>query len=408
MLNAIVIIGAGLCGGRAALALRERGFAGSITLIGDEAGLPYERPPLSKQGLAEAMEPTLIATHETYLDAGIELVAGAAVKRLDRGARQVILDEGRAIAYDRLLLATGAHARPLPNSGHLTRLHTLRTHADAVNIRQRIGADRRLIVIGGGFIGLEVAAAARQRGTSVTVIEGLPRLMARAVPEHIAAIFAQRHREEGVEFIFNATIASIVETDDEITVTLADGRQVSGDALVTGIGALPNTGLAEESGLAVENGIVVDDYLQTSDATILAAGDCCSFPLQIYGGRRVRLESWRSAQNQGVLAAANLLGQQVKLADIPWFWSDQYDLTLQIVGLPDMGTTTVRRDIDADTFILFHLDADNRLVAASGVGRGNAVGRDIKLAEMLIAARAHPDMVALASSATRLKSLLAA
>jgi 3-phenylpropionate/trans-cinnamate dioxygenase ferredoxin reductase component len=408
MPQTIVIIGAGLCGGRAALALRDRGFTGRITLVGDEAIGPYERPPLSKQTLLEDMEPKLVVAHAAYAEAGIELITGVPASSIDRQGRNVVLADGRALPYDRLLLATGASARTLAGPAPLRRLSTLRTHADALSIREKIGAGRHLIVIGGGFIGLELAATARQCGTMVTVIEGLPRLMARAVPAEIAAIVEQRHRDEGVDIILGATVASISEDEAEITVTLADGRQIVGDLAVAGIGAAPNTKLAEAAGLAIENGIAVDRHLTTSDPDIFAAGDCCSFPLAVYGERRVRLESWRSAQDQGVLAAANLLGEPQPITDVPWFWSDQYDLTLQIAGLADGAATTVRREIDAETLMLFHLDHDGRLLAASGIGRGNAVARDIRLAEMLIAANSRPSAEALASPTTRLKSLLAA
>jgi 3-phenylpropionate/trans-cinnamate dioxygenase ferredoxin reductase subunit len=178
--------------------------------------------------------------------------------------------------------------------------------------------------------------------------------------------------------------------------------------LIIGIGAVPVVGLARAAGLTIENGIAVDDQLRTSDANIYAAGDCCSFPLRIYGGRRVRLESWRSAQEQGVLAARNMLGAGECASAVPWFWSDQYDLTLQIAGLPDEGEHTVRRDLSGNAFILFHLDARGRVVAASGIGQGNAVARDIRLAEMLISKRATPDPAALAQAQFKLKSLLAA
>lgn len=404
----IVIIGAGLCGGRAALTLREKGFLGRVTLIGDERELPYDRPPLSKQVLLGAKELTLIAAREAYQGAGIELIEGMAAARIDRDMQQLILVDGMALAYDRLLLATGARPRSLPNTQHLTRLITLRTYADALAIRERLGACRRLIVIGGGFIGLEVAASARQQRTSVLVVEGLPRLMARVVPQEIASVVEARHRAEGVEFVLNATVSEIAEDEAGITVTLADGSRWTGDLVLAGVGAVPNTRLAEECGLVVNNGIAVDAYLATSDPDIFAAGDCCSFPSAIYGNVRLRLESWRSAQDQGILVASNLLGGSKPFVDVPWFWSDQYDLTLQIAGLAASATATVRRDLGEDAFLLFHLDADGHLVAASGIGRGNSVGRDIRLAEMLITARARPDRSALASSSIKLKSLLAA
>ena len=204
-------------------------------------------------------------------------------------------------------------------------------------------------------------------------------------------------------------IAAIEDTATGVVVTLADGTAVEADLAVIGIGAVPNTELAEAAGLAIENGISVDDHLRTSDPDILAAGDCCSFPLALYGGRRLRLEAWRNAQEQGTLAANNMLG--IELAPhvaVPWFWSDQYDLGLQIAGLADDATQTVRRDLGGGALILFHLASDGRLLAASGIGPRNSIARDIRLAEMLIARRAHPPREKLAAPEEKLKSLLAA
>jgi 3-phenylpropionate/trans-cinnamate dioxygenase ferredoxin reductase subunit len=404
----IVIIGAGLCGGRAALTLREKGFAGDITLIGDEPLAPYDRPPLSKQTPNEGIALNLVAGVEIYTDARIRLMTGISVCRIDRAEHRVILEDGRDLAYDKLLISTGARARTFGASGQFQHLLTLRTHADASAIRERIGPGRRLVVIGGGFIGLELAASARQCGAEVTVIEGLPRLMARAVPAEIASVVAARHRQAGVEILLDSKMFDIVEDEKTITVNLANGRCITANVAVAGVGAVPNIALAEDAGLAIDNGIAVDSFLATSDPDIFAAGDCCSFPLSMDGGRRVRLESWRSAQNQGILAASNLMGAKEPMTDVPWFWSDQYDLTLQIAGLAGDATMTIRRQLDADTFILFHLDRDGRLIAASGIGKGNAVARDIRLAEMLIAARAHPNIDALSAPEIRLKTLLSA
>jgi 3-phenylpropionate/trans-cinnamate dioxygenase ferredoxin reductase subunit len=408
MSERIVIVGAGLCGARAALSLRERGFPGDITLIGDEIHAPYDRPPLSKQALLDEPDPRPIATVEALAGAVITHMRGMRVTGIDRAHRCVILGDGKSISYDKLLLATGSRPRMLPGLNPYPRLLTLRTHDDAVAIRERLVPGARMVVVGGGFIGLELAATARRRGVAVTVIEGLSRLMARAVPAEIAAIMEARHREEGVKILFDNAVASISENDDEIHIALQDGRVIAGDFAVVGIGAIPNDELAAQAGLLVDNGVAVDRFLKTSDPAIFAAGDCCSFLAAVYGDRRVRLESWRSAQDQGVLAAGNLLGAADPCVGVPWSWSDQYDLTLQVAGLALTATKNVRRDLGDGAFVIFHLDDEGRLVAASGVGPGNAVGRDIRLAEMLIAARAMPDVEALGSSSVKLKSLLAA
>lgn len=408
-MDSIVIVGAGECGARAAFALREKGYAGKITLIGAETHLPYERPPLSKEGLKENAKPKYVADADTYTAAGIEVLMDTLVMAIDRHAKRIELVDGGSISYDQLLLATGARARMLPgtDSGS-ARILTLRTHADAETIRRELMLGRKLAIIGGGFIGLELAATARRLGAEVVLLEGLPRILSRGVPEEIAAILAERHRAEGVAIRCDTKIERINPDDQSACITLVGGETVHADLVVIGIGAVPNTELAEAAGLSIENGIAVDAMLRTSDPNIYAAGDCCSFPIGHYSDRRVRLEAWRNAQDQGTLVAGNLLGAGEATASVPWFWSDQYDLTLQIAGLADGASKTVRRDLADDAFILFHLDDTGRLLAASGIGRGNAVARDIRLAEMLIAAGKRPDSQALVSPEIKLKALLAA
>lgn len=408
-MTSIVIIGAGECGGRTALQLRERGFDGAITLVGAETLAPYERPPLSKDGLLSDNKPRFIAGADDYAGLGIDLRIGATARRIDRTRKTVLLDDGNEVAYDRLLLATGARARTLPGlPATAAGIHTLRSHADAVRLRPCLKEQTSIAIVGGGFIGLELAAAARTCGMTVTLIEGLPRILSRGVPAEIAMTVADRHRAAGVDLRCNAGIASIETSDHAVTIAMKDGSTVVADIAVIGIGSVPNTEIAAEAGLAVDNGITVDRHLRTSDPDILAAGDCCSFPLALHGGRHVRLESWRSAQEHAVLAAANLTGAQETLNTIPWFWSDQYELTLQVAGLPSGTGRSIRRDLGAGAFIIFELDDNGRLLAASGIGTGNAVARDIRLAEMLIAAGRTVDPEALAAPDTKLKSLLAA
>lgn len=411
MAAGIVIVGGGECGGRAAFALREAGCGGALTLIGAERHLPYERPPLSKEALAgEAVAPPkTIFDEDRFAAAGVRHLAGMAAVAIDRGAKRVALSDGTALAYERLLLATGAAPRRLNLPGaEDPRVMTLRTHDDAAAIGAALRPGTRLAVIGGGFIGLELAAAARKREAAVTVVEALPRVLARAVPEAIAAVVAARHEAAGVRILSGAGVTGFRRGDGGLAVELASGERLDADLAVVGIGAVPVTDLAASAGLAIDNGIAVDATLRTSDPAIFAAGDCCSFPHPLYGGRRIRLESWRNALDQAALAARNLLGAEETVSAVPWFWSDQHDLTLQIAGLPDEGAETVRRDLGDGAFLLFHLAGDGRLVGASGVGPGNAVARDIRLAEMLIAKAARPDPAALASPAIRLKALLAA
>jgi len=390
------------------MALREEGFDGDVTLIGAETHLPYERPPLSKQGmLADVFAAKPIATAERLAEAEVAFRSGVHIAAIDRAAKRLQGVDGTALPYDKLLLATGASPRRLPGIDG-ERIAYLRTLDDARRLRDELMPGRRLAIVGGGFIGLELAAGARARGAEVTVIEALPRLLSRAVPETIAAQIQARHQIEGVNLIFGDGIAAIESHGSGALVRLSSGRRVEADLVLVGIGAVPDVALAVVAGLTVDNGIAVDRHLATSDSDILAAGDCCSFPLDLYGGRRVRLESWRNAQEQGTLAARNMLGAGAAIANVPWFWSDQYELTLQIAGLSDEGSNVVRRDLGAGATILFHLAADGRLVAASGIGIGGAVAQDIRLAEMLIARRASPAVPDLTDPSVKLKSLLAA
>ncbi|WP_295805788.1 FAD-dependent oxidoreductase [uncultured Nitratireductor sp.] len=375
-MNGMVIIGAGECGVRAAFTLREAGYQGAVTLIGEEPHLPYERPPLSKN---TASAPKPIAEEEHYAEAGIELRRGLRIAGIEPATRQVVVDGGEKLSYDKLLIATGARARVFAG---LECAQTLRTLEDAQTILTVLKSSRRIAVIGGGFIGLELAATARALGTQVTVLEAADRLMARIVPIEIAAVFEKRHRAEGVRFIF---CAQVLQAGPD-GVVLTDGRHIDADIVIAGVGALPETRLAEEAGLAVNNGIVVDNRFATQNPHIFAAGDCCNFPFR---GQRVRLESWRASQDQGAHAAHAMLGAQNAFSTTPWFWSDQYDLGLQIAGLPDLARPFIHRDLGDGAFVLFQTDERGCLFSASGVGSGNAVARHISIAEKLIE-RAQP------------------
>jgi 3-phenylpropionate/trans-cinnamate dioxygenase ferredoxin reductase subunit len=404
----MMIVGAGECGARAALTLREQAYGGPVTLIGAERHHPYERPPLSKalEPGCDGLKLKTIASRESLARIGVTLLAPAEVVAIARAERRVRLADGASIAYDKLLLATGATPRPLPIAAGLDHCVTLRTFDDALTIRSRLSAGRRLAIIGGGFIGLELAAIASALGVEVTVLEVQARILQRGVPAEIAAILHKKHADHGVRILCGQAVASMTETAGGVAIRLADSGLVESDLVVVGIGARPNVELAEAAGLAIDNGIAVDERLRTSDPHIFAAGDCCSFPLALYGGRRVRLEAWRNALQQGALAALNMLGRDEAHSAVPWFWSDQYDLGLQVAGLVDETVEMVRRDTDDGGVLLFHLAADGRLIAASGIGPGASIGRDFKLAEMLIARRARPPREALQSPEVKLKQLL--
>lgn len=394
-----MIVGAGECGTRAAFALRDAGYTGKVVLIGREPHKPYERPPLSKPSIGEVV-PKLIAGDDRLAAADITLVLGDNVTAIDKDARSVTLASGRTVSYSRLLLATGTKPRALPVAGGGNAL-TFRTLDDARAIFGVAETAQRAVLIGAGLIGLELASALRARGMEVTVIEVADRAMGRAVPQELADAIVAKHREMGVVFHFGTGIDKI----EPAAVTLADGQRITGNLIVAAIGVVPDTALAEAAGLDVANGIKTDDRLRTSAPDIFAAGDCASV-LHSFYGQHMRFESWRNAQDQGEVVARNMVGENTAFTRIPWFWSDQYDLGLQIAGLPDPAHRTVARQLNDDARILFHLADDDRLMAASGLGPGNSVAKDIRLAEMLIEKQLSPDPDALADPSVNLKKLL--
>lgn len=399
----MVIIGAGKAGARAVVSLREHGWKGAVTLIGEEAHAPYDRPPLSKSAMTavEEPKPVFLLDEELLSSLDVTFIAGAVATFIDRTAKTVLLADRRRIPYQKLLIATGARARRLTLPG-AERVLMLRDFHELVALRAACQPGRNVAIIGGGVIGLELAASASQRGCAVTVIESQPRILLRGVTEAIATSIAERHAAAGVVILTGAGVAHI--EDDAIL--LADRRRIPADIVIAGIGATPAIALAEAAGLAIDNGIACDGEMRSSDPDIYAAGDCCSFPHGLYGDRRMRLEAWRAAQDQAAVAAENMLGGHRRFDAVPWFWSDQYDLNLQIAGFPSDGTASCIRLLKDGAFIEFHLDEAGRLVGASGLGRGNIIARDIRLAEMLIAKGAAPDPAALADPDVALRGML--
>ncbi|MGL3104718.1 NAD(P)/FAD-dependent oxidoreductase [Bradyrhizobium sp. BR 1432] len=406
--STIVIVGAGEAGTAAAVALREGGWRGIVVLIGNETMLPYERPPLSKAILIDeaSHEPKLIVTSQRLAELKIDYLQGNEVASIDRGNKLVALSNGSRIPYHRLLLATGARPRKLSVPiAEGARVATLRTYDDAMRIRQVTGQGCDVVVIGGGFIGLEVAASAVSRGASVTVLEAGPRLLTRSVPASMAELIRAKHERSGVRIETGAIVERIGISEGRTKVVIADGRSHVADLVIVGVGATPNVELAQAAGLAVDNGIVLDETLATSDPDVFAAGDCCSFPHRLYD-KRVRLEAWRNAQRQGAAAAANMLGENRPYQDVPWFWSDQYDETLQIVGICPEGGIPVTRHLGARGQILFYLATGGRLVAACGFGSLGPVAREIRFAEIMIGRRLSPKAEALADPEMNIKKLL--
>ncbi len=395
----MVIVGAGECGTRAAFALRENGWAGEIVLLGDEAGLPYERPPLSKPGPG-GVERRDICDADALLNQRVDHRAAVSVTGLDRERKTLLLGNGQSLRYGKLLLATGACPRPLSCPGHEHAI-ALRTQADAQALFPRVRPGGHAVLVGAGLIGMELASTLRQAGMKVTVLEAGERALGRGVPVPLADRLLARHRAEGVEFRFQAGIDRI-EPD---AVLLKDGSRLPADLVLAAIGVLPNTWLAGQAGLEVDNGIVVDERLTTSDPDILAAGDCARFPDAMSGGL-VRLESWQNARDQGEHAARVMLGEAAAFSAMPWFWSDQYELGLQVAGWPVASQPWLMRETDGQSELCFQLDGNQRLLAVGGLGPGNSVARDIKLAQMLMVKGARCDEAVLRDPAIPLKSLL--
>jgi 3-phenylpropionate/trans-cinnamate dioxygenase ferredoxin reductase subunit len=332
----VIIVGGGQAGFQAASSLRDEGFAGRILLLGDEPHLPYPRPPLSKASLESAAQgPALSLRPQKFFDDKmVEVRPKERVEAIDRANGFVGLQSGEAIAYDHLILATGTRNRLLSISGaDLDGIAYLRTLADAEALRARLEQCKNLVVIGAGFIGLEVAAVARKRGIKTTVLDIAPRAMGRAVSSRMSDYFHDLHTRNGATLRMNVGIASICGDKGRVTgIEFGNGEQLAADLVLVGIGVVPNVELAAAAGLSVNNGIVVDEFMTTSDPNISAIGDCAAFPFGA-AGNLVRLESVQNATDQGRAVAAKLAGRPVRYASVPWFWSDQGDVKLQIVGL---------------------------------------------------------------------------
>jgi 3-phenylpropionate/trans-cinnamate dioxygenase ferredoxin reductase component len=367
--ESIVIVGAGHSGGKAAQALRRHGFGGKIALVGNEAHPPYDRPPLSKAVLLgkKPTEACIFKPVKWYEENGIDLVLARTVERIDRREKWVLLDDGHKLPYDRLLLATGARPRELEvPGGHLDGVSQLRTTLDAIRILPWLRRGRQLVVIGAGFIGLEVAAAASELGCAVTVLEAASSALTRSLPGRIARLLIETHKKHGVDVRFGAKVESVEGNGKVSAIALTNGEVLPCDAVIYGIGVVPNTALAEEAGLAVRNGIFVGPDLRTSDDDIFACGDASAFWSPLYG-REIRLESWKNAEDQAEIAARGLMGEAVFYNRVPWFWSNQYDVSLQVAGMPTFGTRLVERPVAGGT-LFFSLSDDGVLVGVSAMG----------------------------------------
>jgi len=391
MPESIVIAGAGHASGQAIASLRQKGYSGNITLIGEESWVPYQRPPLSKKYLAgELSEERLFFKPERYYpEHGVSLRLSKRVTDIDRDARHVQLEGGETIGYDQLLLTLGSHVRRIKVPGsNLAGIHYLRTIDDVRAMQTDFGPGKRLIVVGGGYIGLEVAAVAASMDMRVTVLEAEDRAMKRVTAPEVSDFFHELHTTAGVDLRFGASVEYFEGQDRVAEVVCADDQRFEADVVLVGIGILPRMDIAVEAGLECDDGILVNEFCETSDPAIFAAGDCTRHPNSILG-RQLRLESVHNALEQAKTAATSMCGERVAYAQVPWFWSDQYDVKLQIVGLSQGYNHLVLRGEPAEkSFAAFYLDGD-LLLAVDAINSP----REFMLAKKLIAggARFEPE-----------------
>ncbi len=403
MQNTVVIAGAGHAAGQTIVSLRQGGFAGRIVLVGEEPYLPYQRPPLSKKFLAGEVDVSrlLLRQEKFYEDHAVDVLLSTRVTCIEPALRTATLSTGDRLGYDKLVLATGSRVREvsLPGS-RLPGVHYLRTIQDVDRIRDHFHPGASLVIIGAGYIGLEVAAVAVTHGLKVTVVELANQVMARVEAPLLSEFMTRVHQEAGVEIRCNTGVHSFAGDTRLRGVVGSDGVEIPADLAIVGIGILPNVELAAEAGIVCDNGIAVDEYCRTSDPDVLAVGDCTNHPNPLLG-RRLRLESVHNAQEQAKTAAGTILGRLEPYAQIPWFWSDQYDLKLQIVGITSRSEQAViRGDPESRSFALFFLD-DGRLTSVYAVNHP----REFMLSKKLIALNARPDPALLRDTTVPFKEI---
>lgn len=405
MKQQIIIIGGGQAGSQAAVSLRQAGFDGSVTIFGAEASSPYQRPPLSKAFLkGETPEERLyLRPAKFYEDHDIELRLSERVVEIDRQDKLITTEKGDRHVYDKLLIATGAPPRRLDVSGaQLQNIFYLRTMTDSVALRTMLTSKGRVVIVGAGYIGLEVAAVTRKAGLDVVVLEMADRVLARVASEPVSDFYQRLHRDAGVDLRLGASLKRFVGSEGKLAgAELSTGEVIDCTAALIGVGASPATELAQAAGLEVNNGVVVDEYARTSDESIWAAGDCTNFPSPRYG-RRMRLESVPNAIEQAKTAAANMIGGDEIYEALPWFWSDQYDVKLQTVGLMQgYEEMIVRGDPDDRRFSVWYLK-QGKVLAVDCLNDGAA----FMIAKKIIGSDKVVDVARLSRADTDLKSLL--
>lgn len=402
MTTGVLVVGAGHAGAAVAVQLRQAGYSGAIMLVNDEARLPYERPPLSKFCLLDPAqaEAPLLRPGGFWAEARIELASGVAVAALNPPERKATLSDGRTVSFDWCVLATGGRARALTCPGaDLPGSHVLRSHADMERLREHLAAARTAAVIGGGYVGLEVAASARGLGKSVTVIEAQPRVLSRVTSAPVSRFFENVHRRHGVTFHLGHAVSALAGHDRIEAVMLDDGTEIAADAVVIGIGIDAETALAEAAGIACHGGVVVDAQFRSSAPRILAIGDCARHPNDFAGGMW-RLESVQHAQNSAAVAALTIMGETRVYQDVPTFWSEQYDLRLQSAGIArDADDFVVRGDLEQGPFSIIYL-REGRMIAVDCVNNS----REFMAARKLIGTRASLDRALVSDASVSLRA----
>ena len=403
-MNNVVIIGASHAAVDVIAHLRRNGWTDKITLIGDEQEPPYHRPPLSKAYFNNQLEAERLAlrAESFYQENAVDLVLGRTVESLDRAAQQLVLDDGQTMAYSHLVIATGTRARQLPVAGaDLPQIHTLRTKSDVDAIKSQLQANSKLLIVGAGYIGLEVAASAVKQGIHVTVLETMERVLARVTGQVVSEFYQELHAQQGVDIRLGASLLEFTGDSSAAQAVLDDATVLDFDCAIVGIGVVPNTELAADAGLPCDNGIVVDEFTRTADPYIYAVGDCSNHPSFIYD-RQIRLESVPNAVGQAKTAALAICGKAVAYDQVPWFWSDQYDVKLQTVGLCQGHDQVIVRGEPAEhKFAVFYLQK-GRLLAVDALNSP----AEFMVAKKLVAAKASPDPQQLADVTISIKDLL--
>ena len=397
----MVIIGCGQAGGQAAASLRQEKYEGPITMIGQEPYIPYQRPPLSKQYLSGEQEKEKLSLRQEsfYSEKEINLMLETSVLSLDPHKKDLQLEKGETVTYDKLLIATGGRPRKLEVDGHtLKGIHYLRNIDDVDAIKTQMSTSQNLVIVGGGYIGLEVASVAIKKGLTVSVLEMESRILERVTTEEMSAFYHQLHTDEGVN-ILTSTQAKAFKGSETVESVVCGDHEIPADLVIVGIGILPNTEMAEAAGLKTNNGLVVDEHCRTSNEHIFAAGDCTNHPNPILN-RRLRLESVPNAMEQGRVAASNMLGGSKSYASMPWFWSDQYEHKLQMVGFSkDSDQSIIRGDMASKSFTVFYLK-DGSIIAADSVNNP----KEFMASKQLVGKNASIE--ALADTSIELKTLI--